>query len=109
MSGSSNPILHVAKGSRARIFVQVCRWQAANKILFCIKDQVSPHLGRSQLCPLFLAKLLHWGHNDSSKETAIKMLERWKSSMYQLYIKTLQEQLASISRMMIEDVGGHDE
>ena len=33
-------------------------------------------------------------------ETTIKMLGRWKSSAYQLYIKTPREQLAAISRQL---------
>ena len=34
-------------------------------------------------------------------ETTIKMLDRWKSSAYQLYIKTPWQQLAAISERLV--------
>ena len=36
------------------------------------------------------------------EETTIKMLGRWKSSAYQLYIRTPREQLAAISQKMVK-------
>ena len=35
-------------------------------------------------------------------ETTIKMLGRWKSSAYQLYIKTPWDQLAAVSQRMVK-------
>ena len=36
------------------------------------------------------------------EETTIKMLGRWKSSAYQLYIKTPRDQLAAVSQRMVK-------
>ena len=36
------------------------------------------------------------------EETTIKMLGRWKSSVYQLYIKTPRDQLAAVSQRMVK-------
>ena len=41
-------------------------------------------------------------HGVYVEETTIKMLGRWKSSAYQLYIKTPREQLASISKILVQ-------
>ena len=37
------------------------------------------------------------------EDSVIKMLGRWESSAYQLYVRTSRETLASISRRLVQD------